>query len=377
MKIRMTVLGVALGLCFNVAQADVNIGVTLSATGPAAVLGIPEKNTIGLLPTMIGGEKVNYIVLDDATDPTKATQNARKLTSEDKVDAIIGSSTTPNSLAALNVAAETKTPIITMAPTPFPPEQLAWGFQTPQGIGLMASAIVEHMKGAGIKSVAFIGYADAYGEVWLKGITPQLEKAGIALGAVERFQRNDTSVTGQILKIVSTNPDAVLVAGSGTPAILPQATLVERGYKGKVYQTHGVAANAFLQVGGKNVEGAIFPVGAMLVAEQLPDSNPVKAPAMAFLKAYEGANGPGSRSTFGAHAWDAGMLLQGAIPVALKKAKPGTPEFRQALRDALEATKELPAAHGVFNMSPTDHNGFDARGRVMVTVENGAWKLIK
>jgi branched-chain amino acid transport system substrate-binding protein len=228
-----------------------------------------------------------------------------------------------------------------------------------------------------VKSVGFIGYADAYGEVWLKGATPLFEAAGIKLVATERYQRADTSVTGQILKIVSANPDAVLVAGSGTPAALPQATLVERGYKGKVYQTHGVANNDFLRVGGKNVEGAIFPVGGMLVAEQLPDSNPVKKPALEFIKAYEGANGPGSRSTFGAHAWDAGVLLLNAIPAALKKAKPGTAEFRAALRDALEAAKEVAAAHGVFNMSPKDHNGFDQRGRVMVTVEKGTWKLLK
>lgn len=377
MNINKTLLGLALGFGVTVAQADINVGVTLSATGPAASLGIPEKNTIGLLPTTIAGHKINYIVLDDATDPSTATKNARRLVGENKVDALIGSTTTPNSMAALEVAFESKTPLIAMAPTQFPADKMAWGFQTPQGVGLMAGAIVEHMKSAGVKSVAFIGYADAYGEVWLKGASPLLEAAGIKLLATERYQRNDTSVTGQILKIVSGNPDAVLVAGSGTPAALPQTTLVERGYKGKIYQTHGVANNDFLRVGGKNVEGAIFPVGAMLVAEQLSDTNPVKKPALEFNKAYEAANGPGSRSTFGAHAWDAGILLHAAIPVALKKAQPGTVEFRAALRDALEATKELAGAHGVFNMSAKDHNGFDQRGRVMVTVEKGSWKLLK
>jgi len=377
MKVTNTLLAIALGLAFTTAQADINIGVTLSATGPAASLGIPEKNTISLLPTTVAGQKINYIVLDDASDPTTASKNARKLVTENKVDAIIGSTTTPTSLAALEVAAETQTPLVTMAPTPFPADKMAWGFQTPQNVGLMASAIVDHMKANGVKSAAFIGYADAYGEVWLKGMTPMLEAAGIKLVATERYQRADTSVTGQILKIVSTNPDAVLVAGSGTPAVLPQATLVERGYKGKVYQTHGVANNDFLRVGGKNVEGAIFPVGAMLVAEQLPDSHPVKKSALEFIKAYEGANGAGSRSTFGAHAWDASLLLQSAIPVALKAAKPGTPEFRKALRDALEASKDVAGAHGMFSMSAKDHSGLDSRGRVLVTVENGSWKLLK
>jgi branched-chain amino acid transport system substrate-binding protein len=213
--------------------------------------------------------------------------------------------------------------------------------------------------------------------VWLNAMKPQLEKAGIKMDVVERYQRNDTSVTGQVLKLISANPDAVLVAGSGTPAVLPQATLNERGYKGKIYQTHGVANRDFLRVGGKNVEGAVFPVGPMLLAEELPDSHPSKKPALEYVAAYEKAYGKDSRSTFGAHAWDSGLLLANAVPQALKKAQPGTPEFRKALRDALEATRELPGAHGVFNMSPTDHNGFDERARVMVKVEGGTWKLIK
>ena len=370
-------LGAALVALSVPALADINVGVTLSATGPAASLGIPEKNTFDLLPTTIAGEKVNYIVLDDATNPTEANKNARRLVTEDKADVIIGSSTTPTSLAALEVAAETRTPLITLAPTPFAPDKLPWAFQTPQNIGLMASALIEHMSANGVKSLGFIGYADAYGEVWLKAMQPLLEKAKIAMPAVERFQRTDTSVTGQILKIMSASPDAVLVVGSGTPAVLPQATLVERGYKGRIYQTHGIANRDFLRVGGKNVEGAVFPVGPVLLAEQLPDSHPSKKPAMEYNAAYEKAYGANSRSTFGAHLWDAMLLLQRAVPAALKKAKPGSAEFRQALRDALEATKELPASHGVFNMSPTDHNGFDSRGRVMVRVENGDWKLIK
>ena len=195
--------------------------------------------------------------------------------------------------------------------------------------------------------------------------------------AQERYQRADTSVTGQALKIMSTNPDAVLVAGSGTPAVLPQATLVERGYKGRIYQTHGIANRDFLRVGGKSVEGTIFPVGPILVAEQLPDGNASKKAALEYIAVFEKANGPNSRSTFGAHAWDAMLLLQVAVPEALKKAQPGTPEFRAALRDALESSKEVVATHGVFNMKPTDHQGLDSRARVLVKVENGDWKLVK
>lgn len=357
--------------------AQINIGVTVSATGPAASLGIPEKNTISLLPTTMGGQKVNYIVLDDATNPTEANKNAKRLVSEHKVDAIIGSTTTPTSLAAIEVGAESGTPVITMAPIPPQTgEKHAWSFVTPQGIGIMASALVDVMKSAGVKSLGFIGFADAYGEVWLQAMKAPLAGAGISMNTVERFQRTDTSVTGQTLKLVAANPDAVLVIGSGTPAVLPQASLRERGYKGKIYQTHGVANRDFLRVGGKQVEGAVFPVGPMLLAEELPDSHPSKRAALDYVNAYEKVHGKDSRSTFGAHAWDAALLLGNAVPQALKKAKPGTPEFRKALRDAIETTKELPASHGVFTMSPTDHNGLDQRARVMVRVDGGTWKLM-
>lgn len=361
----------------GIALADITVGVSVSATGPAASLGIPEKNTFAHLPGTIAGEKVKWIVLDDATDTTIAVRNARRFVSEDKADVLIAATTTPTSTAILEVAFETKTPQIAMAPVPPAGEKGPWLFTTPQNFGLMAGAIAAHMAASGVKTIGFIGYADPYGELWLKAIQAAAAQKGIKLVAAERYQRNDTSVTGQALKLLAAGPDAVLIAGSGTPAVLPQATLVERGYKGKFYQTHGIANRDFLRVGGKNVEGTIFPVGPMLLAEQLADSHPSKKPALDYVKMYEGAYGPHSRSTFGAHAYDAYLLLARAVPEALKKARPGTPAFRVALRDALENVKELPAAHGVFNLSPANHNGFDARAAVMATVANGDWKLLK
>ncbi len=359
------------------AFADITVGVNLSTTGPAASLGIPEKNTIALLPTSIGGQKVKYIVLDDATDPTAASKNARKLVSEDKVDVIIGGSITPSSSAVLEVAAESKTPQIALAPFAPAADKAAWVFQMPQDFGIMANAIVDHMVANGVKSVAFIGYTDGYGELWLRVMNSITAAKDIKMVAVERFNRTDTSVAGQTLKMMSMNPDAVLVVGSGTPAAMPQATLVERGYKGRIYQTHGVANKDFLRVGGKNVEGAVLPVGPILVAEQLPDSNASKKAALNYIKVYEAAYGADSRNSFGAHAWDAGLLLQQAIPEALKKAKPGTPEFRAALREAMENVKEMPANHGVFSFSASNHKGLDGRAVVMVRVENGNWKLMR
>ncbi len=371
------VQALALVLAAGSAWADITIGVSVSATGPAASLGIPEKQTFALLPQTVGGEKVRYIVLDDATDPSTAVKNARKLTGEDKVDALIASTATPTSIAILEVAFETKTPQISMAPFAPAADKAPWVFITPQNFNQMAIAIAAHMAANNVKTIGFIGYADPYGQLWLKAIQGAAEAKGIKIVATEAYQRNDTSVTGQALKLMSANPDAILIAGSGTPAVLPQATLIERGYKGKFYQTHGIANRDFLRVGGKNVEGTIFPVGPMLLAEQLPDSHPSKKPALEYIKVYEAAHGANSRSTFGGHGWDAYLLLNRAVPEALKKAKPGTAEFRAALRDALENVKELPAVHGVFNMSAKDHNGFDGRAAIMATVENGDWKLLK
>jgi len=330
------------------------------------------------MPKTIAGQKINYIVLDDASDTTAAVNNTRKLIAESKVDIILGSTVTPNSLAMIDVVAEAQTPMISIAASARIVEPVdakkRWVFKTPQNDIMMSLAIVEHMAAAGVKTVGFIGFSDAYGEGWFQEFTKAAELKKLKIVANERYGRSDTSVTGQALKIISARPDAVLIAGSGTPAALPQTTLKERGYKGRMYQTHGVANADFLRVGGKDVEGTLLPAGPVLVADQLPDSNPVKKSALAYVSAYEGAFGKGSVSTFGAHAWDAGLLMAAAIPVALKSAQPGTPEFRAALRDALEQVKNVSGAHGVFNMSATDHLGLDQRARVMVKIENGTWK---
>ena len=373
-----TLLALAAALLSTAALADINVGVTVSATGPAASLGIPEKNTIALMPKTIGGEKVNYIVLDDASDTTTAVANTRKLLTEHKVDIIIGSTTTPNSLAMIDAVAEAQTPMISMAASARIVEpqdaKKRWVFKTPQNDIQMSLAIAEHMASAGVRTVGFIGFADAYGEGWFQEFTKAVELKKLRVVASERSARTDTSVTGQILKLMSAQPDAILVAGSGTPAVLPQRTLKERGYAGKLYQTHGVANADFLRVGGKDVEGTFLPAGPVLVAEQLPASHPVRKSALAYVAAYEAAHGKGSVSTFGGHAWDAGLLMSAAAPVALKKARPGTPEFRAALRDAIEQVRELPGAHGIFSLSAADHLGLDQRARVMVRIDKGTWK---
>jgi branched-chain amino acid transport system substrate-binding protein len=368
---------VALGFATPV-FADVTIGVTISATGPAASLGIPQKNTLELLPTSIGGEKINWIVLDDASDTTKAVTNAKKLINEDKVDVLIGSSTTPASLAMREVAVDGSTPMISLAASAQivnpADSKTRWIFKTPQNDALMADAIAVSMKANGVKTMGYIGFADAYGEGWLGEMRRSAQTAGIKIVAEEKYNRNDPSVTGQVLKLVSANPDAILIGAAGTPGATPQKELVARNYKGKIYQTHGVGNPDFLRVVGKDGNGTLLPIGPMLVYEQLPDSNIVKKVAQDYVSKYEQKFGV--RTTFGGHLWDAWLLLAKAIPEAAKKAKPGTPQFRAALRDALENSNVV-GVHGVFVINANDHNGLDNRARVMISIDDGKWKIAK
>ncbi len=370
-------LATTLGLQAGVAAAQVKIGLVLSLTGPAASLGIPERDTVALLPHEIGGQRIDYIVLDDASDTTQAVQDTKKLISEQHVDAIIGSSITPNSLAMIDVVADGQTPTISLASSARIIEPVdakrAWVFKTPQTDAMMASAIAEHASNHGVKTLAYIGQADALGDAFYAEVAKFAQIHHIKVVESERFNRTDTSVTGQILKIVAANPDAVVVGAAGTPAAMPPTALAERGYKGLIYHNHGVGNQDFLRVCGKACNGTFLPASPVLVAAQLPDDNPAKRPALAFVKLYEAQHGAGSVSAFASYTWDAGVLLNHAIPLALKHAQPGTPAFRQALRDALEQTRDLADSNGVVNMSPTDHIGLDQRARVMVQIRDGKW----
>lgn len=367
-------------LASSTVLADIKIGVIASSTGPTAVVGIPQKNTVALLPTEIGGEKVSYIVLDDASDPTNAVTNVKKLIGEHKVDALIGPTTTPAALAILDFVAESQVPLLTTVGSssiiqPMD-ERKRWVFKTTQNDDLIAEAMLENMSAAGVRTVGFIGFNDPYGENWFKVFAPMAEKAGLKIIASERFNRTDQSATGQMLKLLAARPDAVLIAATGSPAVMPQAGLQEKGYKGRIYQTHGVATNDFIRIGGKAVEGTLMAGGPMLVAGDLAASNPIKPVAQGYIAAYEAKYGAGTMSTFGANTYDAGLLLQKSVPSALKAAKPGTPEFRKALRDALETAREVVGAQGVFTMSPQNHNGMDRRARVMMVVKGGKWVLL-
>lgn len=376
-SITKTIFSSALVMTFSIAMAaDITIGVTVSATGPGAALGAPQKATTELFPQTIAGKKIKWIVLDDATDPTNASKNASKLISESKVDVMIGSSTTANTAAIVDAVVEAKTPLMALAPIELPPAKDRWIFKMPQNNNVMGKALVEHMTANRVKSLGIIAFADVYGDLWIKAMTPMLEASAIKLTVVERYNRTDTSVSGQVIKTVTTRPDAVLVVGGGTPAALPHVTLVERGFKGPIYQTHGAPSAAFLRVGGRNVEGGIFVAGPLLAVNQLPDSAPTKKTITGYVKNYEAKFGAGTVSSFGGHMWDAWAVLEHAIPVAMKTAEPGTETFRVALRDAIEASRDVVGVHGVYNMSPTDHFGHDERSRVLLRVEKGAFKLV-
>lgn len=362
------------------AQAQIKVGVITSATGPTAMVGIPQRNTVPLLPEKMGDFTVQYIAYDDASDPTQTVTTIKKLITEEKVDAIIGPTGSPNAMGVIQFVAESGTPMLAPVGTasvvlPMTPEK-QWVFKTTQNDDIIAKALVQHMVKAGVKTLGFIGFNDAYGENWLNVVSALAKQNNINLVAVERYQRSDSSVTGQALKILASKPDAVLVAGTGTAAVLPQVTLAKQGYKGQFYQTHGAALPAFIKMGGDAVEGTILAASLMLVLPEIPDANPSKPIAQDYIERYQKLHNA-VPATFGANVYDAGLLLQAAVPVAAQRAQPGTPEFRAALRAALESTRELVATQGVYTMSPEDHSGFDERGRELITIRNGEWRLLK
>jgi len=356
-------------------HADINIGISLPLTGPASGLGIPMQKQFKLWPATVAGEKLNLIILDDATDPTKGVQNAKRFTTEDKVDLIIGSVATPVAIPMADVAAESGTVQLSAAPSFLPPGKDTWTFRLPQSTAVMSNGMITHMARHGIKSVGFIGYTDAYGESWLKDFSALAEKTKIQMVGVERFARSDTSVTAQALKLASANPDAILVVASGSGAAMPVKALVERGYKGKIYETHAAATRDLMRIGGKDVEGVFVVSGPAVIAEQLPDSHLSKQAAVDFVQKYEKAYGAGSRNQFAGHAYDALIVLEKALPVALKKAKPGTKEFRAALRDAIENMGQTVLAHGIMNWTKDDHWGYTNKTPVMLKVVDGDWKI--
>jgi branched-chain amino acid transport system substrate-binding protein len=357
--------------------SEITIGITVTTTGPAAALGIPERNALEFVPKEIAGVPLKVIVLDDGGDPTNATTNARRFVTESKADIIMGSSTTPPTIAVSNVANEAGIPHFGLAPFPITPERSKWSVSMPQPIPIVGKAVYEHMKAHNIKTVGYIGYSDSYGDLWFNDFKAQGVPMGMTVADEERFARPDTSVTGQVLKLVAANPDAILVGASGTAAALPQTELRERGYKGLIYQTHGAASMDFIRIAGKAAEGVIMVSGPVMDPEDQPVEAQTKKPGLALVQAYEAKYGPNSRSQFAGHSYDAFLVLERVVPVALKTAKPGTPEFREAIRQALLTEREIAASQGVYNFTEKDRYGLDERSRILLTVKDGKYVLAR
>ncbi|AOI58261.1 ABC transporter substrate-binding protein [Burkholderia diffusa] len=367
--------GAALLIACAAAHADLKVGVDLSSTGPAAVIGITSKNAILMWPKTIAGQPLQVTVLDDASDPGAAVRNIRKLVDEDHVDVVVGPNITPAALAALDAVAAAQTPMITLVGSGaiVEPQEGArtWAFKMAQSDSAMADVMTRYMANHGVKTVGFIGFADSYGDSWLNEFTRFAEVRKIRVIATERFNRTDASVTGQSLKLIAAKPDAILIAGSGTPAVLPQRTLIERGYKGAIYQTHGIATPEFIKLGGKDVDGTLFPTQPVVVARTLPADHPARKTALAFVDAYETKYGAGTVTQFAGDAAGVYPRLADAVGRALKAAQPGTPAFRAALRRELERAHELVVPNGVVNTSDKDHVGLDQRASVMGIVKQG------
>jgi branched-chain amino acid transport system substrate-binding protein len=361
--------------------ADITVGLVTSMTGPSASIGIPYAKGAAagvVYKDDVNGIKINLIQLDDASDPSTGTRDARKLIEQDKVDVLMGAGSTPISIAITAVCHELKVPCITLAPVNMPGEPGSWMVSIPQPPTLMVSVVVDYMKAAGVKTVGYIGFSDGWGDLVYGGLEKSAEPDGIKILTNERYARADTSVTAQALHIVSAEPDAVMTGGSGTPGALPFIALRERGYTKEIYGTPALINPDFVRVGGAAVEGVIASTGPVVVADQLPDSYPTKKISLDYQAAYQKANNEPARGAFGPYAFDGWLVLLDSTKRALATgAQPGTPEFRAALRDALVTAKDVVGTHGVYNFKPGDSFGVDKRALVLVKLVDGKWKLVQ
>lgn len=363
----------------RVSAADLKVGLSTSLSGPAASIGIPYAK--GMQAALAykgeaGGRKIKLITLDDNSDPTTAARNARKLIEEDKVDVLMGTSGAPSAMAMAGVAREAKTPMIALTPVALDGEDGAWLVAVAQPASLMVGAAVEQMKKDGVKTVGYIGFSDAWGDLVYDNLVKAAGPAGIKVVANERYARGDSSVTGQVLKVLATKPDAVMNGGSGTPGALPFLALAERRYKGGLYGSHALINPDFVRVAGAAAEGLIAPTGPVLVAEQLPAANPMRKISLEFREVYQKTHNAPSIDAFSAYAFDGWLVFAEAAARVVGKTEPGTPAFRAALRDQLITTKDVVGTHGVHSFKPGDRYGADERARVMVRLEQGQWKLL-
>lgn len=379
MRVRLLAAVMALGFVGGsaTAEAQIKIGAILSISGPAAAMGVGYKAAFDFFPSEIAGQKVEYIIRDDATDANTAFTIAQKMISEDHVDAFIGPSLAASDAAVAPVANAAHVPTIAMAPYEYDPAKQPYIFTDAQPLSLMVSVVFKYMQQQGVKDIGFIGFSDGWGDQVLAATKLASQADGMKILADERYARTDTSVEAQVLKLMSLHPQAIMMGNSATPAALPVVALRHRGFKGGIYGNHGIVSPAFIKVGGEAAEGVIADTSPLVVYDQLPDGNVIKPVATAFMAEYAKKYGAQAVNPFAGYSYDAMLLLQAAIPAALQAGKPGTEQFRVALRDALEKTHDLVGLSGVYNMTPTNHNGQDARAAVLVEVKDGAWRAMR
>lgn len=355
----------------------ISIGAVLDISGPASSLGIPERDTLLMLADQlnakggINGRPVKLTILDNKSDETESVLAVKKLIDQEKVSAIIGCSASGTSLAMVDTVTKESVPMISLAASSKivePASDRKWVFKTAQSDKTVTGKIIKYAKSKGIERIALLYMNNAYGDGGRQELTKAAEANGVKIVFQDKFEATDKEMSAQLTKIKGTDAQAVVVW-----AIPPSASIVTRNYKEiglniPMIHSHGIANQSFLDLAGDKANGIILPVGKLIVAGQLPDTDPQKQTLVTYAKDYAAKyNTP--PSAFGGHGADGFNLLVQAIKEA------GTD--RGKIRDALEKIKNFTGISGVFNMSEQDHNGLDESSMVMVEVKDGKWTLIK
>jgi branched-chain amino acid transport system substrate-binding protein len=380
--LRKLVLGLAASAAVTIAAtaaraADITVGFVTSLSGPASSIGLNYDKGMKAAyawRSSAGGRQIKLIKLDDGSDPSAATQNARKLVQQDHVDFMIGTSSAPGTNAMLAVANELKVPFAAISPVnlPVPPEQ-PWGIAMPQTPALMVKVIADRMKRDGIRAAGYIGFSDSWGDLVYSGAKAAEKDGGLVITANERYARTDTSVTAQALKVIATRPDAILDGGSATQAALPLLELRKLGFKGPFFGTPSLLNRDFIRIGAQAAEGVQVSAGPVIVTAQLPDSHFAKQIGTTFHDVFRKENGADADDGFSGYAFDAWLIFLKAADAALTRAEPGTQEFRQALMEAIYANHDVAGVHAVYNFTPKSYYGVDERSLVVVKLANGNW----
>jgi branched-chain amino acid transport system substrate-binding protein len=350
------------------------IGGIFAITGPSSFLGDPEKKSMEMVVDEINaqggidGHALEAVIYDTEGDPTKTVLATNKLISNDKVLAIVGPSLTPTTLAIVPLVEKEKLPLISCAAgikitDPIKP----WVFKTAQSDLLAVAAIYRHIQKQNIKKVGILTVETAFGESGKEQLVAQAAQFGIEIVQAESFGAKDTDMTAQLTKIRSAQPQAIVCWGTNPgPAVIAK-NVQQLNIKIPLYQSHGVASPKFLELAGDAAEGIFLPTGKILVAQQLPDTDPQKAVLLKYIEQFE-KRFQMPVSGFGGYAYDAMHLLAAALP--------GIDGNKEKLRDNLEKLTGLVGISGTFNFSPKEHNGLGADAFVMVQIQKGAWKLL-